>query len=143
METERMVLIGELARQAGVHRETLRYYERRGLLKPRRRQGSGYRVYDASAAERLHFIKKAQSFGFSLDEISELLGLRPQSPVSCDRVLRILDRKVEELSQQIEEMKRFHRQLSSYRDECRRAVKEGEACPLILEVAGEARPEPS
>jgi MerR family mercuric resistance operon transcriptional regulator len=129
------LLIGELAERAGVNRETLRYYERRGLLKPRKRSPSGYRVYDAESAERLRFIKRAQTFGFSLDEISTLLRLRPENPVNCRSVLQILDRKVEELSKQIAEMKQFHRQLSRYRDRCRQAMVEGAPCPVIAEVS--------
>lgn len=128
-------LIGELAQRAGVNRETLRYYERRGLLRPSRRSASGYRLYDSAAAERLSFIKRAQAFGFTLDEISVLLGLRPESPRSCRRVLNILDKKVEELARTITEMKRFHQQLSRYRDECARAVDEGSRCPLIADVS--------
>jgi MerR family mercuric resistance operon transcriptional regulator len=129
------LLIGELAQRAGVNRETLRYYERRGLLKPSRRARSGYRVYDTAAAERLRFIKRAQSFGLSLDEISALLRMRPERPASCRNVLQILDRKVEELSKQIADMKRFHRQLSQYRDRCRQAMGEGAPCPVIAEVS--------
>ncbi len=56
-------LIGELAERAGVNRETLRYYERRGLLKPARRTAGGYRIYDEESAARLLFIKRAQGFG--------------------------------------------------------------------------------
>ena len=129
------LLIGELAERAGVNRETLRYYDRRGLLRPSRRSSSGYRVYDPDACERLNFIRRAQSFGFKLDEISVLLGLRPDSPQSCRRVLTILDEKVAELGQQIAEMKRFHRQMSRYRDECAQAIGEGSRCPVIADVA--------
>jgi MerR family mercuric resistance operon transcriptional regulator len=136
MSEAAFLFIGELAARVGVNRETLRYYERRGLLKPTRRTSSGYRVYDAVAAGRLRFIKRAQSFGLSLDEISELLGLRPNSAASCSRVLEILDRKLAELDRQIAEMKRFHRQLSRYRNLCREAIRRGQACPLIHEVSG-------
>ncbi|MGH9460999.1 MAG: heavy metal-responsive transcriptional regulator [Vicinamibacteria bacterium] len=130
------ILIGELAQRAGVHRETLRYYERRGLLTSRR-TASGYRVYRPEAQERLSFIRRAQTFGFTLDEISVLLGLRPDSPRSCRRVLEILDQKVEELARQITEMKRFHRQMSGYRDQCARAIDKGSRCPVIADVSHE------
>lgn len=135
MGTERALFMGELARQAGVNRETLRYYERRGLLKPRRRTPSGYRLYDADDAERLRFIKTAQSFGFSLEEIGELLALRPESPRSCNRVLAMLDQKLEQLGRHIAEMQRFYDELSRYRRRCRTALAAGESCPLILDVA--------
>ena len=125
----------QVAEQAGVNVETLRYYERRGLLKPGRRTSSGYRVYGRESAERLFFIKRAQAFGFTLEEIRELLTLRPESSRSCDRVMGMLDRKLEELRQQIAEMQSFHKQLSRYRRRCNEALDEGEPCPLIVEVS--------
>lgn len=128
-------LIGELAERAGVNRETLRYYERRGLLKPARRTESGYRVYDQESAARLSFIKRAQGFGFSLDEISDLLKMKPENPRSCNRVMTMLDSKLEELDARIAEMKRFHRQLAGYRKRCDDALAEGDSCPVILTVA--------
>ena len=67
--------IGELARDASIHVETLRYYEQRGLLKQRRRAG-GWRCYDEEALRVLRFVKRAQHLGFSLDEVHELLSLR-------------------------------------------------------------------
>lgn len=129
-------LIGELAEQAGVNRETLRYYERRGLLTPARRTASGYRVYDRESAARLGFIKRAQGFGFSLDEIGHLLKMKPENPRSCHRVMAMLDSKLEELAAQIREMKRFHRQLAEYRTQCDDALAEGDCCPVILTVSG-------
>jgi MerR family mercuric resistance operon transcriptional regulator len=131
------LLIGELALRAGVNRETLRYYERRGLLKPSRRSRSGYRLYEPKAELRLNFIKRAQGFGFTLGEISVLLGLRPDNPRSCRRVLAILDTKVGEIAQQITEMKRFHRQMSGYRDQCAQAIDQGSSCPVIADVSDE------
>ncbi len=129
------LLIGELAERVGVNRETLRYYERRGLLKPEKRSPSGYRLYGAEAADRLRFIKRAQTFGFSLDEISVLIQLHPESSANCRKVLQILDRKVDDLSKQITEMKQFHRQLSRYRDRCQQAMVEGAPCPVIAEAS--------
>lgn len=68
--------IGRLAKQAGVNLETVRYYERRGLLPRPPRSASGYRLFPAEAARRLRFIRRAQELGFSLKEIRELLSLR-------------------------------------------------------------------
>lgn len=135
MQEEQRFLIGELAEQAGVNRETLRYYERRGLLRPARRTASGYRVYDRELAARVVFIKLAQGFGFSLDEIRELLTMRPESPRSCNRVMNLLDGKFEELAERIRDMQRFHRELAGYRKQCGEALAEGESCPFILEVS--------
>ena len=68
--------IGSLAKQAGVNLETLRFYERRGLLPEPPRTKSGYRMYPSEAVKRLRFIKRAQELGFSLDEVEELLALQ-------------------------------------------------------------------
>lgn len=135
MQDEERILIGQLAARAGVNRETLRYYERRGLLKPARRTESGYRVYDRQSASRLLFIKRAQAFGFSLEEIRDLLAMKPENPRNCNRVMNMLDRKIEELGGHIREMQRFHRQLTGYRKQCGAALAEREPCPLILEVS--------
>jgi DNA-binding transcriptional MerR regulator len=133
-----LLSIGRLAKEARVNRETLRYYERLGLLPPDERTRAGYRLYGARGAERLRFIKRAQAFGFSLEEIRELLSLRPESARSCDRVMAMLDRKLEELAQRIADMRRFHKELSAYRRHCAEAFEDGAACPLILAVS---RPE--
>ena len=113
----------------------MHYYERRGLLRPLRRTASGYRVYDRESAARLLFIKRAQAFGFSLEEIRDLLRMKPENPRSCNRVMDMLDGKIEELAERIREMQRFHRQLARYRKHCGEALVHGESCPLILEVS--------
>jgi MerR family mercuric resistance operon transcriptional regulator len=69
------LLIGDMAKQAGVNRETLRYYERVGLLSKPLRTRSGYRVYAPEAVVRVLFIKRAQALGFSLDEIRQIINL--------------------------------------------------------------------
>ena len=135
MQDEERFLIGELAERAGVNRETLRYYERRGLLQPARRTASGYRIYNRESADRLFFIKRAQGFGFSLEEIRDLLAMKPENPRSCNRVMHMLDEKIDDLAQRIREMQRFHRQLARYRKHCGEALAEGEACPVIVEVS--------
>ena len=74
---------GELAIQGGVNLETIRYYERRGLLPKPPRTSAGYRAFDAEAVRRLRFIKQAQALGFSLKEVRELLALRLNPRTSC------------------------------------------------------------
>jgi DNA-binding transcriptional MerR regulator len=78
--------IGELAIHAGVNAQTLRYYERRGLVGANRRTGSGYREYGPNAVRQVRFIRRAQDLGFTLDEIGDLLGLRADSSKSCSAV---------------------------------------------------------
>ncbi|MFO0754284.1 MAG: MerR family transcriptional regulator [Thermodesulfovibrionales bacterium] len=79
----RYLSIGQLAKQAEVTIDTIRYYERRGLLSPPRRKESGYRQYRADTVLRISFIKHAQALGFSLDEIAELLSLGFDSTAKC------------------------------------------------------------
>lgn len=78
--------IGQVATAAGVRAQTLRYYERRGLLAAPRRTSSGYREYSADAIRRVLFIRRAQTMGFTLDEIRVLLSLRIREPRRCDSV---------------------------------------------------------
>jgi MerR family mercuric resistance operon transcriptional regulator len=143
MQDDERYLIGELAERAGVNRETLRYYERRGLLKPAHRTESGYRVYDTESAARLSFIKRAQGFGFSLEEIRALLRMKPENPRSCNRVMTMLDVKLGALAPQIQEMERFHGQLAGYRRQCDEALAVGDCCPVIMTVGQELEGEKS
>src|SRR5207248_10492963 len=78
--------IGQVARRAGVGVETVRFYEREGLLEEPPRRASGYRQYSEQAVTRLHFINRAQKLGFSLKEISELLLLRDDVETCCYEV---------------------------------------------------------
>ena len=85
--------IGEVDKQAHVHIETLRYYERMGLVSPPPRSGSNYRLYSPETVRRVRFIKRAQALGFSLKEITELLALQATSETSCaDIRTRALDK---------------------------------------------------
>lgn len=78
--------IGQLAKMAGVHVQTVRYYERRNLLQPTDRKASGYRMYGDDALKRLRFIKNAQALGFTLREINDLLNLRVSSVARCGTI---------------------------------------------------------
>ena len=76
---------GQVARQSGVNIQTLRYYERRGLLQAPPRRPSGYREYTSQAVEVVRFVKRAQELGFNLDEVESLLDLAAGGPASCDK----------------------------------------------------------
>lgn len=122
--------IGELAAAAAVNVQTLRYYERLGLLPQPARRSSGYRVYDPESVRRVRFIKRAQDLGFTLGEIADLLALRERSVSACEQVearaaatLRRIDEKVRDL----ESMKGA---LSEYVTTCQRRQPLGE-CPLL------------
>src|SRR5262245_25938116 len=89
--------IGELAKQAKVHVETLRYYERRGLIPRPRRTVSNYRVYSSENLRRVKFIKQAQGLGFSLKEIKKLLALRATPRARCADVRTYAAHKIEDI----------------------------------------------
>jgi Hg(II)-responsive transcriptional regulator len=92
---------GEVAAQAGVNAQTLRYYERRGLLKQPERRRSGYREYPPDTIAIIRFIKHAQELGFTLTEVEELLRLRDDQHGSCSEVRAAAQAKMEDIEQKI------------------------------------------
>jgi MerR family copper efflux transcriptional regulator len=93
--------IGELAERSGVTTKTIRYYESIDLLAEPERTSSGYREYGEEAAERLRFIRDAQSSGLSLSEIQSVLELKDAGARSCDHTAALLERHLEEIDDQI------------------------------------------
>jgi MerR family copper efflux transcriptional regulator len=130
------VKIGEVARQSGLGVETLRFYESRGLIEPIARTDTGYRLYDAHILSRLSFIKKAQSIGFSLDEIAHIISDAKNGTQPCEDVRRLASEKLVALDLRI-------RQLQQYRKDLRKTVTawesqpeaDGEVCGLIEGLA--------
>jgi MerR family mercuric resistance operon transcriptional regulator len=110
--------IGELARQASVHVETLRYYERRGLIPKPHRTVSNYRVYSSENLRRVKFIKQAQGLGFSLNEIKKLLALRATPRARCADVRRYATHKIEDIDARIRSLARMRKTLEKLLDEC-------------------------
>src|SRR5215469_15311586 len=103
--------IGQVARRAGVGVETVRFYEREGLLEEPPRHASGYRQYSEQVVKRIHFIKRAQRLGFSLKEIAELLLLRVDTQTPCEEVKRHAEAKVAEVEQKLIELQRMRQVL--------------------------------
>ena len=99
--------IGQVASGAGVNIQTVRYYERRGLLPRAPRTASGYRLYDPDAVVRLRFIKRAQDLGFSLEEIAELLELRVEHGATCAAVETKAKEKIAMVEKKIGELERM------------------------------------
>lgn len=123
--------IGKLARASGVHVETLRYYERRGLLPRPPRAASGYRRYPADAVRRVRFIRKAQALGFSLREIEGLLDLRVGSNGRhCREVREIAEGKIAEVDAKIKDLRSMNRVLARLVRDCR-ARRATAACPIL------------
>src|SRR5258708_17198173 len=102
---------GQVAKEAGVGVEPLRYYEREGLLKEQPGRASGYRQYPEDAVKRIQFIKRAQELGFSLKEITELLALRVDPTTSSGEVKRRAEAKLADIQSKVEELLRMKRAL--------------------------------
>lgn len=128
--------IGEVAAQAGVSVDTVRYYERRRLLPRASRTRSGFRVFTSETVERIRFIKQAQDIGLSLNEISELLSSEGSAD-ECRRVSNLLRKKLSELDERLKLMRDFRRTLAHYLAECEGELQrqgESAACPMIEEI---------
>jgi MerR family copper efflux transcriptional regulator len=122
--------IGQLAAQAGVNIQTVRYYERRGLMPRPARSRTGYRQYRPEAADRLAFIKRAQDLGFSLEEIAELLALRVKHASACGTVEARARDKVVIVERKIAELKRMKRTLERLAAACQAREPTSE-CPIL------------
>lgn len=128
--------IGEVATEAGVGVQTLRYYERRGLLPAPPRQDSGYRTYSASTVSRVRFVRRAQELGFTLEEVSGLLSLWPDSAKSCHAVQRRAAETLERIDSKVRDLRRMRVALARYVNACRdRSSLDG--CPLLAALGGE------
>ncbi|MBA2434029.1 MAG: heavy metal-responsive transcriptional regulator [Verrucomicrobiota bacterium] len=112
-ETKKPLLIGQLAKSAGVKADTVRFYERSGLLPRPSRSEAGYRVYDDAAAQRLRFVKKAQSLGFSLDEVRRILSLQGQGSTTCRSVLAIAEATLAETEIKLRDLQKFRDSLAA------------------------------
>jgi Cu(I)-responsive transcriptional regulator len=119
----------QTAKAAGVNAQTLRYYERRGLLARPPRRGSGYREYPADAIRIVRFIKKAQDLGFSLDEIAELVRLRGVGRGERHRVRVIAERKIQDIDRKIVHLQSIRGALRQLVESCHSGSAAD--CPII------------
>ena len=118
MRDDSSFTIGRLAQAAGVGIQTVRFYERRGLLARPRRDGTAYRRYTADHLMRLRFIRKAQRLGFSLKEVRALLDMSAGSGTACADVKGKADRKVEEIVEKIKDLERMKDALEALSKAC-------------------------
>jgi MerR family transcriptional regulator, copper efflux regulator len=127
--------LGDLAAAAGVNRETIRYYERRGLVAEPPRSRNGYRVYDADAERRVRFIKQAQALGFTLEEVGDLLELRVSSTATCGDVRERAQRKVADVERRIAALKAMRKTLAAIAAQCSGTGPVGD-CPILDALEG-------
>ena len=126
--------IGTAAKQSGVNVQTLRYYERRGLLPKAPRRRSGYREFPDDAVRVVRFVKRAQDLGFSLDEVEALLRLRGDKRRDRSRVRAVAEQRIAQIDRKLAELQAMKHALSRLVHCCR----DGAAleCPIIEALDG-------
>jgi MerR family mercuric resistance operon transcriptional regulator len=125
-----LLTIGKLAQQGRVNIQTIRYYERRGLIPKPNRSSSGYRLYDEGAVRRLGFVRKAQLLGFSLHEIDELLSLRTRPGITCADIRKRARQKIATVEEKIADLTRIRGALAELATACRGKGPTSE-CPIL------------
>jgi len=123
--------IGGLARAANVNVETIRYYQRRGLLSEPKRPLGGIRRYGSADIDRLTFVKTAQQLGFSLDEVGDLLRL--EDGTHCQEASALAEHKLKDVREKIERLVKIEKALSDMVSQCH-ARPDSIACPLIASL---------
>ena len=127
--------IGELAREGQVNLETIRYYEREGLMPPPPRKKSGHRIYADSDVRRLRFIKRAQALGFTLREVRELLAIKVDSLQPCTEIVRQIDTKAREVKAKIAHLQAIDRTLAEMKASCENN-RTASDCPILESLDG-------
>ncbi len=132
------LLIGELAKAAGVSRDTLRHYERKGVLSRPVRSPKGYRFYSVNSVERIKLIRRALAVGFTLDEIARIFAERERGNAPCREVYTLAVTKLEDVGKRISEMEVLRAELESLVDNWDRKlgkVSENEQAHLLEDLA--------
>lgn len=132
--------IGELTKLTGCPVETIRYYEKQGLLSEPGRTAGGYRAYTNADVERLNFIRNCRALDMSLEEIRSLLSLRDKPSASCDEVNVVLDEHIEHVAQRLRELTELHVALKNLRGQCNGQCQNAHCGVLKGLVAVESRP---
>lgn len=125
--------IGELAKLAGCPVETIRYYEREGLLPAPARSDGNYRLYSPEHQERLVFIRNCRTLDMTLEEIQRLLALRDRPQESCAGINSLVEEHIEHVEARINSLQALRQQLSELRDRCNR-VQEAEDCGILRQL---------
>ncbi len=136
----RQLTTGQVAKEAGVNVQTIRYYERRGLISKPPRRATGYRLYPEETVKCILFIRRAKELGFSLNEIAELLALRSEPGAPCSRVRRRASAKIADIDGKISALQSMKNALEVMVKACSgRGPAAG--CPILSALDAKARPE--
>lgn len=132
-----MVTIGGLSKQTGCHIETIRYYERIGILSKPPRSEAGHRLYEREQIKRLVFIRRSRELGFSLDEIRTLLQLVDGKQYTCQEVKIVTDRHLEDVKKKISDLRKLQKTLGEISSRCEGGLVPD--CPIIDALFSEKR----
>jgi MerR family copper efflux transcriptional regulator len=127
--------IGTVAEQAGVNVQTIRFYERQGLIESPPRTPSGYRQYPKEVIKRIHFIQSAKELGFTLKEVNELLSLRVQPGSACNEVKDRALAKILDIDQKLDVLTRMKNALTTLTSACEHQRAVGD-CPVLEAIEG-------
>lgn len=130
MSKQQLLQIGTIAKRAKVNIQTVRYYERRNILKPTQVKDSGYRLYSEDAVKTIAFVKHAQELGFKLDEIKQLLSLRTSSVSRCESVRKKAAARLSDVQEKLSMLKKLEVTLKSLIRDCEKN-KTSKDCPII------------
>ena len=123
--------IGQLAKESGVRTDTIRYYETLKLIEPAGRTNSGYRLYDTASTQRVSFIKRAKSLGFTLSDISALLELKAMQSATCQEMLDRTEDKIKEAKDNVRHLKHIHDALEKLANACPGGDMPLSKCPIL------------
>ena len=130
------ITVGKVAKGAGVGIQTVRYYERRGLISAKAQTEKGYRLYKPETPDRIRFIKNAQAIGFTLKEIGGLLRLSVKNPSNCARVLKKAESKLSDIQARIVGLKSLEKVLKGLVKSCQ-GNRTTEDCPVLNCLSGQ------
>ena len=136
--------IGQVAQETGLSIDTIRFYEKQGLLRRSPRTEGGFRLFGSGEIDALKFVRKAQELGFSLAEIRELLVLRAEHVPACSHVKELLDQKLMAVEQKIKELQSLESSLKLALRKCKRGLKttargHDRRCPVLEGISRAAR----
>ena len=132
-----MLTRGELARHGGVNRETIRYYERNALLPSPARSASGYCLFEDDTVTRIHFIKRAQAVGFSLDEIKMLLSLKFADDSTCGDVRSLAEERLADIERKIRLLTTMKQTLLALITDCPGGDRPISECPILEQFSAD------
>lgn len=134
MKQLKKLTIGRLAKLIGVNVESIRYYERTGLIKQPNDYSGKYRIYSEEYIDQIHFIKKAQTLGFSLKEIKDLLFVNSNSDFDCQNVKELTEKKILEIDEKIKILKKMKNILKDLNSKCKGRKMNITDCPIIFSI---------